>query len=69
MADAQHFSVEGSSVQIRGLTYSRGEFNGRDAFAVSAGREIGYNDVPAELAGSIEVFKNLTADLIEGERG
>lgn len=65
-ADAQHFSVEGSSVQIRGLTYSRGEFNGRDAFAVSAGREIGYNDVPAELAGSIEVFKNLTADLIEG---
>ena len=64
--DAQHFSVEGSSVQIRGLTYSRGEFNGRDAFAVSAGREIGYNDVPAELAGSIEVFKNLTADMIEG---
>ncbi len=64
--DAQHFSVEGSSVQIRGLTYSRGEFNGRDAFAVSSGREIGYNDVPAELAGSVQVFKNLTADLIEG---
>ncbi|PAV67795.1 hypothetical protein WR25_02665 [Diploscapter pachys] len=64
--DAQHFSVEGSGVQIRGLTYSRGEFNGRDAFSVSGGREIGYNDVPAELAGSVEVFKNLTADLIEG---
>lgn len=64
--DSQHFSVEGSGVQIRGLTYSRGEFNGRDAFSVSAGREIGYNDVPAELAGSVEVFKNLTADLIEG---
>ena len=44
----------------------RGEFNGRDAFAVSSGREIGYNDVPAELAGSVEVFKNLTADMIEG---
>lgn len=65
-SDAQHFSVEGSGVQIRGLTYSRGEFNGRDAFSVAGGREIGYNDVPAELAGSIEVFKNLTADLIEG---
>ena len=64
--DAQHFSVEGSGVQIRGLTYSRGEFNGRDAFAVSSGREIGYNDIPAELAGSVEVYKNLTADLIEG---
>ncbi len=64
--DAQHFSVQGSGVQIRGLTYSRGEFNGRDALAVSSGREIGYNDVPAELAGSVQVFKNLTADLIEG---
>lgn len=64
--DAQHFSVEGSGVQIRGLTYSRGEFNGRDAFSVAGGREIGYNDVPAELAGSVEVYKNLTADLIEG---
>ncbi|NIJ22883.1 TonB-dependent receptor [Sphingomonas japonica] len=64
--DSQHFSVEGSGVQIRGLTYTRGEFNGRDTFSVSAGRDIGYNDIPAELAGSVEVFKNLTADLIEG---
>ncbi len=64
--DSQHFSVEGSGVQIRGLTYTRGEFNGRDTFAVSAGRDIGYNDIPAELAGSVEVFKNATADLIEG---
>ncbi|HEX8445573.1 MAG TPA: TonB-dependent receptor [Sphingomonas sp.] len=64
--DSQHFSVQGSGVQIRGLTYNRSEFNGRDAFSVSSGRQIGYNDVPAELAGSVEVFKNLTADLIEG---
>lgn len=65
-SDTQHFSVEGSGVTIRGLSYVRGEFNGRDSFGVSGGREIGFNDVPTELVGSVEVFKNLTADLIEG---
>jgi len=65
-SDSQHFSVEGSGVVIRGLSYVRGEFNGRDTFATSGGREIGFNDVPAELIGSVEVFKNLTPDLIEG---
>ena len=64
--DSAHFSVEGSGVQVRGLNYTRSEFNGRDSFAVSAGRGIGFNDIPVELAGSVEVFKNLTADLIEG---
>ncbi len=64
--DSAHFSVEGSGVVIRGLSYVRGEFNGRDSFAVAGGREIGFNDVPSELVGSIEVYKNNTADLIEG---
>ncbi len=65
-SDTSHFSVEGSGVNIRGLSYVRGEFNGRDSFGVSGGREIGFNDVPTELVGSVEVYKNLTADLIEG---
>jgi TonB-dependent receptor len=64
--DSQHFSAQGSGVVIRGLSYVRGEFNGRDAFAAGGGREIGFNDIPSEIVGSIEVFKNLTADLIEG---
>jgi len=64
--DTAHFSVEGSGVTIRGLSYVRGEFNGRDSFGVSGGREIGFNDVPTELVGSVDVYKNLTADLIEG---
>ena len=65
-SDTSHFSVEGSGVTIRGLSYVRGEFNGRDSFGVSGGREIGFNDVPTELVGSVEVYKNLTADMIEG---
>ncbi len=64
--DSQHFSVEGSGVTIRGLNFVKGLFNGRDTFSVSGGREISYNDIAPELVGSIEVFKNLTADMIEG---
>jgi len=65
-SDSAHFSAQGSGVVIRGLNYVRGEFNGRDAFAAGGGREIGFNDIPAEIVGSVEVFKNLTADLVEG---
>ena len=64
--DSAHYSAQGSGVVIRGLSYVRGEFNGRDAFAAGGGREIGFNDIPAEIVGSVEVFKNLTADLVEG---
>lgn len=64
--NTQHFSVEGSGVVIRGLPYVKGEFNGRDTFRTNAGREIGFEDVAPELVGSVEVYKNLTADLIEG---
>lgn len=65
-SDSQHFSVQGSGVVVRGLSYVKGEFNGRDTFSVGGGREIGFSDVPSELVGSIEVFKNATADMIEG---
>lgn len=64
--DSAHFSVQGSGVTVRGLNYVRSEFNGRDAFSASGGRELGFDDVPAELAGSVNVYKNLTADMVEG---
>ena len=64
--DPDHFSVEGAGVVIRGLNFVRGEFNGRDAFSANGGRQLGFNDVPAELLGSVVVAKNLTAEMIEG---
>ena len=64
--DSARFSVQGSGVVIRGLNFVRSEFNGRDTFAASSGRGLGFDSVPSELAGSVEVFKNLTADRIEG---
>jgi TonB-dependent receptor len=65
--DPDHFSVEGSGVQIRGLNFVRSEFNGRDAFSAGVGgQSINFADVPSELLGSVEVYKNTTADMIEG---
>jgi TonB-dependent receptor len=65
--DPDHFSVEGSGVVVRGLTFVRSEFNGRDTFAAGVGGQaINFADVPAELLGSVEVYKNATAEMIEG---
>lgn len=65
--DPDHFSVEGSGVVIRGLNFVRSEFNGRDAFAAGVGGQaLNFADVPSELLGSVEVYKNATADAIEG---
>ena len=66
-SDPDHFSVEGSGVTIRGLTFVASEFNGRDTFSTGVyGQGINFQDVPAELLGSVEVYKNTTADRLEG---
>jgi TonB-dependent receptor len=65
--DPDHFSVEGSGVAVRGLTFVRSEFNGRTAFAAGVGGQaLNFADVPAELLGSVIVSKNATAESIEG---
>ena len=64
--DPDRFSVEGSGVIIRGLPFVRSELNGRDIFSANGGRTLSFNDVSPELLGRVEVFKNTTADMIEG---
>ena len=65
--DPDHFSVEGSGVVIRGLNFVRSEFNGRDAFSAGVGgQSLNFADVPSELLGSVEIYKNATAEMIEG---
>ena len=65
--DPDHFSVEGSGVIIRGLNFVRSEFNGRDAFSAGVGgQSLNFADVPSELLGSVEIYKNATAEMIEG---
>lgn len=64
--DPDRFSVEGAGVVIRGLPFVRSELNGRDVFSAAGGRELSFNDVSPELLGRIEVFKNVTSDMIDG---
>lgn len=64
--DPDHFAVEGSGVVIRGLPFVRSELNGRDVFGANSGGVLGFEDVSPELLGSVKVFKNQSADLIEG---
>jgi iron complex outermembrane recepter protein len=67
--DPDHFSTEGSGVVIRGMTATRSEFNGRDSFTANSGRGLSFQDVPPELMGGVDVYKNQSADLIEGGIG
>ncbi len=67
--DPDHFSVEGSGVNIRGLTFVRSELNGRDSFSANGGRTLSFEDVPPELLAGVDVYKNPSADQIEGGIG
>jgi TonB-dependent receptor len=64
--DPEHYSVEGSGVMVRGLSYVRSELNGRDSFSANGGRSLNFEDVPPELMAGIDVYKNPSAELIEG---
>ena len=65
-SDPDRFSVEGTGVIIRGLPFVRSELNGREIFSATGGRVLSFNDVSPELLGRVEVFKNVTADMVEG---
>ena len=68
-SDPEHYSVEGSNVNIRGLSYVRSELNGRDSFSANGGRALNFEDVPPELMAAVEVDKNPSAEHIEGAIG
>ena len=67
--DPEHYSVEGSGVNIRGLSYVRSELNGRDSFSANGGRALNFEDVPPELMAGVDVYKNPSAEQIEGAIG
>lgn len=67
--DPARLSGEGGGVAIRGLTYVRTELNGRDVFSAKNGRSIGFSDISADLMAGVDVYKNTTADQVEGAIG
>ena len=64
--DPQHSAVEGSGINIRGLTYVRSELNGRESFSANGGRSLSFADVPPELMAGVDVYKNPSAEQTEG---
>lgn len=69
LGDPEHFSAEGSGVMVRGLTMVRSEINGRDSFTADGGRALSFQDVPPELMQRVDVYKNQSANMIEGGLG
>jgi len=65
--DPEHFSVEGSGISVRGLTWGASNLNGREMFSAGwPGRELSWGDVPPELMAGVDVYKNPSAERIEG---
>lgn len=64
--DKVHYSVEGSGVVIRGLTYVASQLNGRDTFSANGGRALSFEDLSPELLAGVDVYKNPSAGMIEG---
>ena len=62
-------SPEGRGNLIRGLGFVRSEFNGRDAFTANGGRSLDWSSIPPQLVGGVDVYKNTSADLVEGGIG
>ena len=61
------FNVEGSGVQVRGLSWGSSTLNGRESFSAGwPGRELSWGDVPPELMAAVDVYKNPSSELIEG---
>ena len=67
--DPDHPAAEGSGVLIRGLPHVASLLNGRESISANNGRSLGFQDVPSELMAGVDVYKNPSAELIEGGIG
>jgi TonB-dependent receptor len=67
--DPARLAGEGGGVFIRGLSWVRSEANGRDIFSANNGRALSFEDVSADLLAGVDVYKNPSAELIEGGIG
>lgn len=67
--DPARLAAEGGGVFVRGLSWVRSELNGRDVFSANNGRGLSFEDVSSDLLAGIDVYKNPSADMIEGGVG
>ena len=59
---------EGTGVAIRGLAQVKTLLDGREVYS-DAGRDLALENIPTELLGGVDVYKNPSASLIEGGLG
>jgi iron complex outermembrane receptor protein len=69
LGDPDHYSAEGSGIQVRGLSGVAARLNGREVFSANNAGGLSFGDVTPELLQAIDVYKSATADLIEGGSG
>jgi len=69
LGDPDHFSAEGSGIQVRGLSGVDARLNGREVFSANNTQGLSFGDVTPELLAAVDVYKSATADLIEGGSG
>lgn len=55
-----------SGIAIRGLPQVETTLNGREVFTATGSRVLNFEDVPSSLLAGMDVYKDQTADLIEG---
>ncbi len=67
--DPARLTSEGGGVFIRGLSFVRSELNGRDVFSANNGRGLSFEDVSSDLLAGVDVYKNPSAELVEGGIG
>lgn len=69
LSDPNHFLVEGSGLQIRGLNGVASFVNRREVFSANGGTGLQWGEVTPELGASFDVYKANRADMIEGGTG
>ncbi len=61
------FNPEGAGIQTRGLSWGNTTVNGHESFSAGwPGREISWDEVPSEIMQGVDVYKNPSAEVIEG---
>jgi len=69
LGDPDRYSVEGSGIQVRGLSGVLATLNGREIVGANGGGGISWGEVTPELMAAVDVYKASTADRIEGGIG
>lgn len=69
LGDPDVFNVEGSGVQVRGLSGVTSLLNGREVFSANGGAGLSWGDVTPELMAAVDVYKATRSDMIAGGIG